>query len=97
MFYYLYILKTVKRQFFVSLCVDILEECTEKRLVGGLSDLIRFLVTETVYVFLLLLFIFCLFLLTFYLRVLILYTTDFNPRINKDIILYYIQSNAPYR
>ena len=50
---------------------------------GELSDLIRFL--ETVYVFH--------FLLAFYFRnILILYAADFNPRINKDIILYYKKS-----
>ena len=47
---------------------------------GGLSDLLRFL--ETVYVFF---FIFRILIL-----ILILYTTDFNPRINKDIIFVII-------
>ena len=42
--------------------------------------------SETVYVF----FFFYLFILPFYFRVLILYTTDFNPRINKDIIFIII-------
>ena len=32
-------------------------------------------------------FVFFYFLLPFYLRILILYTTDFNPRINKDITI----------
>ena len=32
-------------------------------------------------------FIFCLFLLVFYFRILFLYITDFNPKINKDIII----------
>ena len=44
----------------------------------GLSDLIRFL--ETVYVY---------FLSAFYFRILILYITDFNPKINKDYYYYY--------
>ena len=35
-------------------------------------------------------FVFFYFLLPFYLRILILYTTDFNPRINKDIIIIII-------
>ena len=36
---------------------------------------------------LLLLLLFYLFLLAFYFRILILYTTDFNPKMNKDIII----------
>ena len=76
MFYSLYILKTVKRQF------------------QGLSDLVRFL--ETVYAFILFVVVVCLFvffwggyffLLGFNFRNLILYTTNFNPTINKDIIV----------
>ena len=75
MFYSLYILKTVKRQF------------------QGLSDLVRFL--ETVYAFILfvvVVFFFLggggyFFLLGFNFRNLILYTTNFNPTINKDIIV----------
>ena len=74
MFYSLYILKTVKRQF------------------QGLSDLVRFL--ETVYAFILfVVVVFFLggggyfFLLGFNFRNLILYTTNFNPTINKDIIV----------
>ena len=74
MFYSLYILKTVKRQF------------------QGLSDLVRFL--ETVYAFILfvvVVFFFggggYFFLLGFNFRNLILYTTNFNPTINKDIIV----------
>ena len=35
----------------------------------------------------LLLLLFYLFLLAFYFRILILYTTDFNPKMNKDIII----------
>ena len=73
MFYSLYILKTVKRQF------------------QGLSDLVRFL--ETVYAFILfVVVVFFLgggyfFLLGFNFRNLILYTANFNPTINKDIIV----------
>ena len=73
MFYSLYILKTVKRQF------------------QGLSDLVRFL--ETVYAFILFVVVVFLggggyfFLLGFNFRNLILYTTNFNPTINKDIIV----------
>ena len=77
MFYSLYILKTVKRQF------------------QGLSDLVRFL--ETVYAFILfVVVVVCFFfwgeggyffLLGFNFRNLILYTTNFNPTINKDIIV----------
>ena len=39
---------------------------------------------DTVYVFFSFIFLY-LFLLAFYFRTLILYTTNFNPRINKDI------------
>ena len=53
---------------------------TKRRVVGGLTDLIRFL--ETVYIFY--------FLLAFYFRILFLHTTDFNPRIYKDIIIIII-------
>ena len=74
MFYSLYILKTVKRQF------------------QGLSDLVRFL--ETVYAFILFVVVVVFFfgggdffLLGFNFRNLILYTTNFNPTINKDIIV----------
>ena len=73
MFYSLYILKTVKRQF------------------QGLSDLVRFL--ETVYAFILFVVVVFFwgggyfFLLGFNFRNLILYTTNFNPTINKDIIV----------
>ena len=73
MFYSLYILKTVKRQF------------------QGLSDLVRFL--ETVYAFILFVVVVFLggggyfFLLGFNFRNLILYTTNFNPTINKYIIV----------
>ena len=56
------------------------EDCTKRRVVGGPSNMIRF--SEVVYIFY--------FLLPFYLRILFLYTTDFNPRINKDIIIYNI-------
>ena len=62
-------------------------ECTKRRVVGGLSDLIGF--SETVYVGFL-----YLFLLAFYFRILILYTTDFNPKINKGIILYIYSGTA---
>ena len=55
------------------------------RAVGGPPDLIRFL--ETVFFFLIIIIFFYLFLLGFYVRILILYTPDFTPRINKDIIL----------
>ena len=37
---------------------------------------------------------FYLFLLAFYFRILILYTTDFNPKINKGIILYIYSGTA---
>ena len=75
MFYSLYILKTVKRQF------------------QGLSDLVRFL--ETVYAFILFVVVVFFwggvggyfFLLGFNFRNLILYTTNFNPTINKYIIV----------
>ena len=77
MFYSLYILKTVKRQF------------------QGLSDLVRFL--ETVYAFILfVVVVVCFFFLGgggdfflfgFNFRNLILYTTNFNPTINKYIIV----------
>ena len=73
MFYSLYILKTVKRQF------------------QGLSDLFRFL--ETVYAFILFVVVVFFwgggyfFLLGFNFRNLILYTTNFNPTINKYIIV----------
>ena len=45
---------------------------------AGLSYLIRFLETVCVFYF---------FLLAFYFKILILYTADINPRINKDIII----------
>ena len=75
MSYSLYILKTVKRQFYFVLDIldimDILAECTERRAVGRLSDLIHLL--ETVCVFY--------FIPALYFRTLFFYTTDFNPRI----------------
>ena len=56
---------------------------------GGLSELIYFL--EMVYVsffFLIIILFFYLFVLAFYFRILIYYTTDFNPTIDKDIIIW---------
>ena len=50
----------------------------EKGVVGGLSDLIRFFRNGLYFLFFTCIFIF---------RILILYTTDFNLRINKDIII----------
>ena len=49
----------------------------KEKVVGGLSDLIRFLETVST-LFFTYIFIF---------RILILYTTDFNPRINKDFVI----------
>ena len=49
-------------------------ECTKRRVMGGLDPLF-FRDNLSLY-----------FLLAFYFRILILYTTDFNPTINKDII-----------
>ena len=59
------------------LCVDVLVECTKKKVVTGLLDLVHF--SDTFY-----------FLLAFYFRILCSYTTDFNPRINKDITIILI-------
>ena len=84
MFYSLDILKTVKKNFIVSLCIEILAECTMRRVVGEVSYLIRFL--GTVYVFC---FSFHLFLLAFYFRIIIPCTTDFNPIINDYYHYYY--------
>ena len=67
------------------------EECTKRGVAGGLSELIYFL-EICLYLFfcffLIIILFFYLFLLAFYFRILILYTTDFNPRINKDIFIY---------
>ena len=52
---------------------------------GGLSNLLRFL--ETVFFF----------FLIFRILILILYTTDFNPRINKDIIVIIIMKPNIFR
>ena len=59
------------------LCVDVLVECTKKKVVRGLLDLAHF--SDTFY-----------FLLAFYFRILFSYTTDFNPRINKDVTIILI-------
>ena len=63
----------------VSLCVGILAGCTKRRVLEGLSHLIRFLEMVKVFYFLLAYFI-----------ILILYTTDFNSKINEDIIIIII-------
>ena len=78
LFYSLYILKTVKKQFYCVIMRRYFSRIhKEKGVVGGLSDLILFL--ETVYI--------SYFLLAFYFRILILYTTVFKPKINKDVII----------
>ena len=59
------------------LCVDVLVECTKRKAVRGLLDLTHF--SDTFY-----------FLLAFYFRILFSYTTDFNPRINKDVTIILI-------
>ena len=64
--------------------MNILAECTKRRAVGGLSNLIHFL--ETVCVFY--------FILTLYFRTLFFYTTAFNPRINIDIIIWLATING---
>ena len=71
MFYSLYILKNVKRQFY---CVIMRRYFRD--------GLCFFYISFSFFSF-----IFYLFLLAFYFRTLILYTTDFDPRINKDIII----------
>ena len=53
--------KLYKDNFGVVICLDILAECTKKRVVRELSELIRFLETVSVFYF----------LLAFYFRILI--------------------------
>ena len=83
-----------KTNFIVSLCVDILAECTKRRVVGRLSNLISFLGTVYVFFFLFFIFfIFYLFLLVFYFRISFLYITDFNLKI-KILLLHYGLENG---
>ena len=72
--YSLYVLKTVKRQFYCSSIRRYFSRMHKEKGSERALELIRYL--ETVYVFY--------FLLAFYFRILFSYTTDFNPRINKD-------------
>ena len=80
MFYSFYISKTVKIQFCCIIMRRYFSRMQKDNGSGRALGLDPFL--ETVYVFY--------FLLAFYFTILILYTTDFNPRINKDIIIIII-------
>ena len=78
MFYSLYILKTVKRQFYLIIMHQYFSRMHKEKGSGralGLDLLFRYGLSF---------FFFYLFILAFYFRILILHTTDFNPRINKD-------------
>ena len=80
MSYSLYILKTVKRQFYCIIMRRHFSRTHKKKGSGRAVGLDPFFRDGLCF----------LFLLAFYFRILILYTTDFNPRMNKNIIIIII-------
>ena len=90
MFYFLYTLKIVNRQFYCIIMRSHFSRTHKEKGSGRALGLDSFFRDDLCF-FIIYFIVFYLFWLAFYFRILILYTIDFNVRINKDIIitLYY--------